>query len=38
MDFSASNQELWNIVIQFGVIASAIVVSTLLRRKVPFIR
>ena len=38
MDFSASNQELWNIVIQFGLIASAILISTFLRRKVPFIR
>lgn len=38
MDFSAANQELWNIVIQFGLIASAILLSTLLRRKVPFIR
>ncbi|MEA5049158.1 MAG: hypothetical protein VB034_11205 [Eubacteriales bacterium] len=38
MDFSAANQELWNIVIQFGLIASAILISTFLRRKVPLIR
>jgi len=38
MDFSASNHSLWNIVIQFGIIAAAILVATLLRRKTPFIR
>ncbi len=38
MDFSASNTSLWNIVIQFGIIAAAILVATLFRRKTPFIR
>ena len=38
MDFSASNQSLWNIVIQFGIIAAAILVATFLRRKISFIR
>lgn len=38
MDFSAANQSLWNIVIQFGIIAAAILVATLFRRKIPFIR
>ncbi len=38
MDLSAANHSLWNIVIQFGIIASAILISTLLRRKVSFIR
>ncbi|MEN6593804.1 MAG: hypothetical protein ABFC31_02475 [Clostridiaceae bacterium] len=38
MDFSAANQSLWNIVIQFGIIAAAVLISTLLRRRVPFIR
>jgi len=38
MDFSAANQSLWNIIIQFGIIAAAILVATLFRRKIPFIR
>jgi len=38
MDFSAANQSLWNVVIQFGIIAAAILVATLFRRKIPFIR
>ncbi len=38
MDFSAANNSLWNIVIQIGIIAAAILVATLLRRKIPFIR
>ena len=38
MDLSNANEALWNIVIQFGIIAAAILVSTLFRRKVPFIR
>ncbi len=38
MDFSAANQSLWNIVIQFGIIAAAILVANLFRRKISFIR
>ncbi|NLI54675.1 MAG: sodium:glutamate symporter [Clostridiales bacterium] len=38
MNFSAENTELWNIVIQFGIIAAAVLVATFLRRKLPFIR
>lgn len=38
MDFSAANKSLWNIVIQFGIIAAAVLVSMLLRRRVPWIR
>ncbi len=38
MNFSAENVELWNVVIQFGIIAAAVLVATLLRRKLPFIR
>lgn len=38
MDTSAANTSLWNFVIQFGIIAAAILLSTLLRRKVPLIR
>ncbi len=38
MDFSSANTALWNPIIQFGIIAAIIVVATLLRRKVPFIR
>lgn len=38
MDFSAANTSLWNVVIQFGIIAAAILLSTLLRRKLPFVR
>ncbi len=38
MDLSAANHTLWNIIIQFGIIASAILVATFLRRKVPAIR
>ena len=38
MEFSASNTALWNIVVQFGIIAIAILIATLLGRKLPFIR
>lgn len=38
MEFSASNTALWNIVVQFGIIAVAIMTATLLGRKLPFIR
>lgn len=38
MDYSASNMALWNIIIQFGIIAAAVLVANVLRRKIPFIR
>lgn len=38
MDFSNANTALWNIVIQFGIIAAAILLATLLRRKIPLVR
>ena len=38
MDYSAANTGLWNIVIQFGIIAGAILVSTFLRRRVAFVK
>lgn len=38
MDFSASNKILWNIMLQFGVLAGIMLLANALRRKVPFIR
>ncbi len=38
MDYSAANASLWNIVIQLGLIAGAILVSNILRNKVRLIR
>ncbi len=38
MDYSASNVELWNSIIQIVIIAGTILVANLLRRKVSFIR
>lgn len=38
MDYSAANAGLWNLIIQLGFIASAIVAANVLRRKVAFIR
>lgn len=38
MDLSAANTELWNSIIQFGIIAGAIIIANVLRRKIPFIR
>ena len=38
MDYSAANMTLWNIVIQLGLIAGAILLANLLRQRVPFIR
>ena len=38
MDFSAANTELWNIIIQFGIIAGLGLVANILRRKIPFVR
>ena len=38
MDYSAANMTLWNVVIQLGLIAGAILLANLLRQRVPFIR
>jgi len=38
MDYSAANGALWNILIQFGILAAAIIVANVLRRKIPFFR
>lgn len=38
MDFSASNKILWNIILQFGVLAGIMLLANALRRKIPFIR
>ena len=38
MDYSAANSALWNPIIQIGIIAAALMVAHILRRRVPFIR
>ena len=38
MDYSAANTALWNVLIQFGILAAAIIVANILRRKIPFFR
>ena len=38
MQYSASNATLWNSIVQFGIISCALLVATLLRRKLPFVR
>ena len=38
MDYSAANAALWNILIQFGILAAAIIVANILRRKIPFFK
>lgn len=38
MDYSAANTSLWNIIIQLGFIAAAILVASLLRQKIKFFR
>ena len=38
MDYSASNMGLWNVIIQLGLIAGAILLAGFLRQRVPFIR
>ena len=38
MDYSAANTELWNGIIQFAIIAAALLVAHFLRRVIPFIR
>ena len=38
MDFSAANTALWNIVVQLGILSCAVIVSTMLARKIPGLR
>lgn len=38
MDYSAANTALWNIVIQFGIMACAILLANLLRRRIALVR
>lgn len=38
MDYSAANNDLWNGVIQLGIIAAAVIFATFLRRKITFVR
>ncbi len=38
MNYSAENVQLWNVVIQFGVIAFLVVISNIVRLKVPFVK
>ena len=38
MDYSASNSALWNATVQFGIIAAAVLVANVLRRKIAFVR
>jgi len=38
MDYSAANHALWNIIIQFGLIAGAILLAGFLRQKIAFVR
>jgi ESS family glutamate:Na+ symporter len=38
MDFSSANIGLWSVLLQFGVIAAMILISNILRRKIPFVR
>ena len=38
MDYSAANSTLWNVIIQFGLIAAAILLAFFLRAKLAFVR
>ena len=38
MDFSAANKELWNPMIQMGIISGLVLLANILRRKIPFVR
>jgi hypothetical protein len=38
MDYSYANATLWNIIVQFGIIAVIILFSNFLRRKVAFVK
>jgi ESS family glutamate:Na+ symporter len=38
LDFSAANTSLWNVIIQFGILAGSMLAANALRRKIIFIR
>ena len=38
MDYSAANKDLWNIIIQLGMIAGVLLVANFLRQKLSFVR
>ncbi|MCR4580664.1 MAG: sodium:glutamate symporter [Treponema sp.] len=38
MDYSAANTELWNFVIQIGIISIMLIIANILRVKIPFIK
>ncbi|MCR4742805.1 MAG: hypothetical protein K5866_08070 [Treponema sp.] len=38
MDYSAANVELWNSILQIGIIAFIVIISNVLRLKVPFVK
>lgn len=38
MEFSASNTDLWNLILQLGIISAILLVSNILRRKLPVIQ
>ncbi|MDD4679878.1 MAG: hypothetical protein PHP79_03170, partial [Clostridia bacterium] len=38
MNYSASNTQLWNFVIQLGILAAILLISNVMRRKVAFIQ
>ena len=38
MDYSAANHTLWNIILQMGMLAGAIILANILRQKIAFVR
>lgn len=38
MDYSAANTQLWTILVQIGIIAFMLVISNIIRQKVPLIK
>ena len=38
MDYSAANTQLWNMLIQIGIIALMLVISNILRHRIPLIK
>jgi len=38
LDFSAANSSLWDVIIQFGILAGSMLLANILRRKILFIR
>ena len=38
MDYSAANSDLWNVIIQIGVISIMVLICNVLRLKVPFVK